>query len=143
MYKSLHWLLTFSHCDKQAAAVRPNYRRESLGSPLSAELTIAMTDSGMLGERLNSACSLRALRLLHTSAAYAIAINSQTAAAERKKLSSVPSQSASGSFIGRGPCLALSAPCWRISGGVVCGCSCHASAHVRHRDNDLLNPLCS
>jgi hypothetical protein len=46
--------------DKQGAAVRPNHRRESLESPMSAELTIAMNDSGMLRERLNSASSLRA-----------------------------------------------------------------------------------
>jgi hypothetical protein len=45
---------------RQAAALRPNHRLELLEPPLSAELTIAMTDSGMLGEGLNSASSLRA-----------------------------------------------------------------------------------
>jgi hypothetical protein len=39
----------FLHCDKQAAAVSSSHQRESSESPLSADLTIAMTDSGMLG----------------------------------------------------------------------------------------------
>jgi hypothetical protein len=51
---------TFSYCEKQAAAVRPNHRRKSSEAPLSADLTIVMTDSDMLGERLNSSSSLRA-----------------------------------------------------------------------------------